>query len=134
MSAPAELGLSDTESLRAQRLKLEMDKIGLPGLSEEQCFGFKDAIAKLISLPEEQLLAFKDGIAKLKSRSPIWRALQERPTVKQKQKAISKCVDVRCGMPLRTPFRFGFSELLRIGVTSPVSKGAARNCERRTQT
>jgi len=43
-----------------------------------------------------QLLAFKDGIAKLKSRSPIWRALQERPTVKQKQKAISKfkkCLD-----------------------------------------
>jgi hypothetical protein len=96
MSAPAELGLSDTESLRAQRLKLEMDKIGLPGLSEEQCFGFQDAIAKLISLPEEQLLAFKDGIAKLKSRSPIWRALPERPTVKQKQKAISKfkkCLD-----------------------------------------
>jgi hypothetical protein len=49
-----------------------------------------------MSLPEEQLLAFKDGIAKLKSRSPIWRALQERPTVKQKQKAISKfkkCLD-----------------------------------------
>ena len=90
MSATDELDLSDTESLQARRLKREMDRIGLSGLSEEQCFAFKDVIAKLTALPEEQLLAFKDGIAKLKSRSPIWRALQERPTLKQKQKAISK--------------------------------------------
>ncbi len=90
MSAPAELCLSNTESLQAQRLKLEMDKIGLSGLSAAQCFGFKDVIVKLTALSEEQLLAFKDELAKLKSRSPIWRAIQVRPTIKQKREAISK--------------------------------------------
>jgi hypothetical protein len=86
-----ELTLSDTERFQARRLKREMDEIGLPGLSERQCFDFKDIIAKLIALPEERLRAFKAGLAKLKSRLPIWEAIQEGPpTLKQKQKAISK--------------------------------------------
>ena len=90
MSATDELALSDTESLQARSMKLEMDKIGLSGLSEKQCFLFKDVIAKLTALSEEQLLAFKDKLAKLKSRMPIWRAIQEPPTLKQKREAISK--------------------------------------------
>ena len=90
MSATDELVLSDMESFRARSLKREMDRIGLSGLSEKQCFLFKDVIAKLTALSEEQLLAFKDKLAKLKSRMPIWRALQEPPTLKQKQEAISR--------------------------------------------
>jgi hypothetical protein len=90
MSATDELVLSDTESFQARNLKREMDRIGLSGLSEKQCFLFKDVIAKLTALSEEQLLAFKDKLAKLKSRMPIWRALQEPPTLKQKQEAILK--------------------------------------------
>lgn len=92
MSASAELGLSDAESSQAQRLKLDMAKMGLPGLSEDQCFACKDVIAKLKALPQERFLAFKDGIAKLKSRRPIWRAVQERPTIKQKQKSTSSLI------------------------------------------
>jgi hypothetical protein len=90
MSARDELDLSDTESLQARSLKREMDRIGLSGLSEKQCFLFKDVIAKLTALSEEQLLAFKDQLAKLKSRMPIWRDLQEPPTLKQKKEARSK--------------------------------------------
>ena len=86
-----ELTLSDTESLQARCLQREMDKIGLSGLSEAQCLEFEDVIAKLIALPEERLRAFKAGLAKLKSWLPIWEAIQEGPpTLKQKQKAISK--------------------------------------------
>jgi hypothetical protein len=67
-----------------------MDEMGLPGLSEAQCFVFKDVIAKLKALSGEQLAAFKDGIAKVKSRGPLWNALQELPTLKQKRDAIAK--------------------------------------------
>jgi hypothetical protein len=111
---PAELGLSDTESLQAQRMKLEMDKIGLPGLSEEQCFGFKDVIAKLTALSEEQLLAFKGKLAKLKSRMPIWRAIQEPPTLKQKQEAISK-------------LRRSLNDIIRFERSSDKADGAIRD-------
>ena len=86
MSATDELVLSDTETFQARNLKREMDRIGLSGLSEKQCFLVKDVIAKLTPLSEEQLLAFKDKLAKLKSRMPIWRDLQEPPTLKQKKK------------------------------------------------
>jgi hypothetical protein len=90
MSATDELVLSDTERFGARCLQREMDKIGLPGLSEEQCFTFKDVIAKLIALSEELRLAFKDGLAKLKPRLANWQDLQERPTLKQKKDEISK--------------------------------------------
>jgi hypothetical protein len=84
--AMSKLDLSAEERFKARRLKREMDEMGLPGLSEDQCFTFKGVIASLQGLSAEQLLAFRDGIAKVKSRGPIWRALQERPTLKQKQK------------------------------------------------
>ena len=84
------LDLSEEERFKARRLKREMDEMGLPGVSEDQCFTFKGVIASLQSLSAEQLLAFRDGIAKVKSRGPIWRALQEPPTLKQKQNAIAK--------------------------------------------
>jgi hypothetical protein len=60
MSARDELVLFDTESLQARHLTRETDNIGLTGLSEAQCFEFKDVIAKLRGLTEEGLLAFKD--------------------------------------------------------------------------
>jgi hypothetical protein len=90
MSATDELDLSEEERFKARRLKREMDEMGLPGLSEDRCFTFKGVIASLEGLSAEQLLAFRDGIAKVKSRGAIWRALQEPPTLKQKQKAISR--------------------------------------------
>jgi hypothetical protein len=86
----SKLDLSEEERFKARRLKREMDEMGLPGLSEDQCFTFKGVIASLQSLSAEQLLAFRDGIAKVKSRGPIWRALQKRPTLKQKQETILK--------------------------------------------
>jgi hypothetical protein len=88
--AMSKLDLSEEERFKARRLKREMDEMGLPGLSEDQCFTFKGVIASLQSLSAEQLLAFRDGIAKVKSRGPIWRALQKRPTLKQKQETILK--------------------------------------------
>jgi hypothetical protein len=69
--AMSKLDLSEEERFKARRLKREMEEMGLPGLSEDQCFTFKGVIASLQSLSAEQLLAFRDGIAKVKSRGQI---------------------------------------------------------------
>ena len=50
------------ESLQARSLKREMDRIGLSGLSEKQCFLFKDVIAKLTALSGEHIAPSKTNL------------------------------------------------------------------------